>query len=143
MRSDGEESLMRGAAETLSHQHRGEGLGQGGFSSSFDLWRAQVKALLHSESWGVSQPSPTDPWFHVPSQKGSGWKRCLAPSSPAHSQPCSAKGHTGCPADTAPQNIPLEPAAQGAKPVLPGQGPAASTGTRREACSGQTQYANY
>lgn len=76
-------------------------LGQGGFSSSFDLWRAQVKASLHLESQGVSLPSPTDPQFHVQSQKGSGWEEVPehSPVQPGQSWAicitASAKGRAG------------------------------------------------
>lgn len=129
-------------------------LGVGSFSSSFDLWRAQVKASLFFESRGVPLPSSTDPWFHVQSRKGSDWEetpehpRVQPRQSQAVHITASAKGRAGTTLQTPSHSIPLGSCAQARQcdglslsfthEIWP-----ASTGTRREGCSSQTQYANY
>lgn len=127
-------------------------LGQGGFSSSFDLWRAQVKASLQLESRGVSLPSPTDPPFHVESQKGSGWEEMPkhSPVQPRQSRAicitASAKGRAGAALRTRLPKTSLWSAARQSEGLIlsfTGKGWPASMGTGREGCSGQTQYADY
>lgn len=107
VRSDGEESLWSGAVETFHTSDSG--------TEKWALATAWAKQLLlqlwplecssqSSASFGVTGsflPTPTDPHFHVQSQKGSGCEgmpKC-PPVQPHQSQaihiPASAKGCTG------------------------------------------------